>query len=42
MRLFAKSVLETITRGKRLTKSVTTIAIVPRPVIVNAQIQRPR
>ena len=38
MRLLAKSVLDTITRGKRLTKSVATTAIVPRPVIANAQI----
>ena len=38
VRLFAKSVLETITRGKRLVKSVTTTAIVARPVIANALI----
>ena len=42
MRLFPKSVLETITRGKRLVKSVTITAIAPRPVIVNAQISRRR
>ena len=40
MRLLAKSVLDTITRGKRLVNSVTITAIVPRPVIVNAQIWR--
>ena len=40
MRLLAKSVLETITRGKRLVKIVTITAIAPRPVIVKAQTSR--